>query len=248
MFIRIKQQPVGMSLHGRSVDSGRVAGNRLASTLLLLLLLLLALPAARAATEFTGRIVSIADGDTLTVLRGRQRVKVRLVEIDAPERGQPFGGRSTESLRMLCADGTARVVVTGEDQYQRTLGRVWCGGVDINVEQVRRGMAWVYDQYVMDRGLYAVQAAARADGEGLWAEPAPVPPWMWRRGMRSVAGSGVETRAAGGKPVIANRRSGVYHLPTGCPGYDKVSAHNRVVFESQEAARAAGYRIAGNCR
>ena len=63
----------------------------------------------------------------------------------------------------------------------RTLGRVWCGGIDANAEQVRRGMAWVFDRYVKDRSLYPLQDVARSAGLGLWADATPIPPWQWRQ-------------------------------------------------------------------
>lgn len=223
-----------------------VVAHRLAAALVLLLA---ALWQPAAAQDITGRIISVVDGDTLTLLHGREPVRIRLTEIDGPERGQPFGQRSTQSLRALCAGRTARVVLAGTDQYNRSLGRVWCAGVDANAEQVRRGMAWVYDQYVTDRGLYPVQQAARNRREGLWVDPAPVPPWLWRRGIRSApANSAPGPKAADNAPIIGNRRSRVYHLPTGCPSYGKVAPRNRVPFASEEAARAAGYRLAGSCR
>jgi endonuclease YncB( thermonuclease family) len=71
--------------------------------------------------------------------------------------------------------------VDREGPKSRTLGRVWCGGIDANAEQVRRGMAWVFDRYVKDRSLYPLQDAARSTRLGLWADAAPVPPWEWRK-------------------------------------------------------------------
>jgi len=134
-----------------------------------------------AQADFQGRVVSITDGDTLTVLVGTQQVKVRLAEIDAPESKQPFGQRSKQSLGELCFGKDARLVEQGHDRYKRTIARVYCAGIDASREQVRRGMAWVFDRYVMDRALYVDQEAARAAKRGLWADPKPVPPWEWRR-------------------------------------------------------------------
>lgn len=131
--------------------------------------------------ETSGKVVGISDGDTLTVLTERQQVKVRLAEIDAPERGQPFGNRSKQSLSGLCFDKTAKLDDKGKDRYGRTLARVYCDGIDANAEQVRRGMAWVYDRYVTDRGLYLIQDEAKAAKRGLWADTEPMPPWEWRR-------------------------------------------------------------------
>lgn len=91
----------------------------------------------------TGKVVAIADGDTLTVLADNQQTKVRLVEIDAPEKAQPFGNRSKQSLSDMCFGKVAEIREKGKDRYKRTLGRVYCDGVDTNAEQVRRGMAWI---------------------------------------------------------------------------------------------------------
>lgn len=129
-------------------------------------------------------VVAIADGDTLTCLTDDKRqVKVRLAEIDAPEKKQAFGARSRQSLAELCHERRASVQVVTTDRYGRTVGRVMCAGTDANAEQIRRGFAWVYDRYVTDRSLYALQDEARAAGRGLWVEPEPVRPWEWRKAV-----------------------------------------------------------------
>ncbi len=129
-----------------------------------------------------GLVVAIADGDTLTVLnQDSQQVKVRLAEIDAPERRQPFGTRSRQSLGELCHEKRAEVRVVDVDRYKRVVGRVSCEGVDANAAQVRRGLAWVYDRYAKDENLYRLQDEARSAGRGLWSDRDPVAPWEWRR-------------------------------------------------------------------
>lgn len=70
----------------------------------------------------------------------------------------------------------------GLDRYGRTVAHVRCNGIDANAEQVRTGMAWVFDRYVVDRGLYGLQDDALAEHRGLWADAQPVVPWVWRRG------------------------------------------------------------------
>jgi endonuclease YncB( thermonuclease family) len=67
------------------------------------------------------------------------------------------------------------------DRNGRTLGRIWCAGIDANAEQVRRGMAWVFDRYVTDLSLYRLQEAARSSRLGLWSDSSPMPPWEWRQ-------------------------------------------------------------------
>lgn len=136
-------------------------------------------------TVFIAAVIGISDGDTLTVLRDdQQQVKIRLAEIDAPEKKQAFGAKSKESLSAICFGKKAEIIPKTRDRYGRTVARVRCDGTDANAEQVRRGMAWVYDRYVTDRSLYALQDEAHTARRGLWADPAPVPPWEWRHPPR----------------------------------------------------------------
>lgn len=139
-------------------------------------------------------IVGVSDGDTLTARceaqtdREAVTLKVRLAEIDAPEKGQPFGMRSRQHLAELCFHKAATLAPVaagaGLDRYGRTVAHVTCAGADANVEQVRAGMAWVYDRYIIDRSLYSAQDEARAEARGLWQEAAPIAPWDWRKGVR----------------------------------------------------------------
>lgn len=142
---------------------------------------MLFLASAAEAGTITGRVVGITDGDTLTLLDdGNNTVKIRLAEIDAPEKKQPFGARSKESLSDLCYDKAATADIQAKDRYGRTVARIKCDGVDANAAQISRGMAWVYDKYVKDKSLYQLQDEARTARLGLWSDPDPVPPWEWR--------------------------------------------------------------------
>lgn len=133
-----------------------------------------------------GRVVSVHDGDTLTVLVGKQQVKVRLADIDAPELRQPYGSRSKESLAALCFHEAAKLVQTARDRYGRAVGRVECGGMDASAHQVATGMAWVFPRYApKDSPLYRLEADAKSARRGLWEDSGAVPPWEWRRAGRS---------------------------------------------------------------
>lgn len=143
-----------------------------------LLTCLLAFPAL--AGELFGKVVGITDGDTVHVLVDERDLKVRLDQIDAPEKKQPFGDRSRQSLAELCFQKDVRLVTHGRDRYGRTIATVFVGSVDVNAEQVRRGMAWAYLKYLRDPALLADQAEAKAANRGLWADAEPVPPWEWR--------------------------------------------------------------------
>jgi endonuclease YncB( thermonuclease family) len=146
------------------------------------LLFLSVLVAATAnAEEFSGEVVRVIDGDSINVKFHGQQFRVRLKEIDAPESKQLFGKASRQSLAQICAKKIARVSWTELDRNGHTLGRVWCGGIDANAEQVRRGLAWVFDRYATDQTLYRLQEAARKEKLGLWSDFAPMPPWEWRQ-------------------------------------------------------------------
>lgn len=128
-----------------------------------------------------GRVVAIHDGDTLTVLTAaKEQVKVRLEGIDAPELKQDFGSRARQELSSLVFNKQVTVKVTGHDRYQRTLGRIFYGDLDVNLELVKRGMAWRFDQYSKEPALGEAQTAAKRAKRGLWAGGNPIPPWEWR--------------------------------------------------------------------
>jgi len=135
------------------------------------------------AGELVGRVVKIADGDTLTILdAGKHQQRIRLADIDAPERHQAFGSRSRQFLADLCFRKTATMEDLGLDRYGCTIGRIKCDGVNANKVQVERGMAWVYRRYAHPHSvLYGIESEARIRRVGLWADPHPVPPWEWRR-------------------------------------------------------------------
>lgn len=129
----------------------------------------------------TGKCVGVHDGDSITVLAaGNVQLKVRLEGIDAPELKQPFSVQSKEAMSGLVFGKADILQVTGKDRYKRTLAVVVANGVNVSLEMVRRGLAWRFDKYSKDAELLAAQNAAKAARRGLWADPAPVPPWEWR--------------------------------------------------------------------
>jgi endonuclease YncB( thermonuclease family) len=156
--------------------------------LFLLALLMLALAQVAMAAEITGRVVGIADGDTLTVLdAARRQIRVRLAEIDAPESHQPYGSRAKQGLSDLAFGKSVRVVVQDTDRYGRTVGRVYAESIDVNAEMVRQGAAWVYRKYSHDPSLLLLEQEARSARRGLWALPETErpPPWEWRAAAKS---------------------------------------------------------------
>lgn len=142
------------------------------------------LAAQTVSADFSGKVVGVSDGDTITVLKDQEQVKVRLVEIDAPEKGQAYGNRSKQTLSELVLGKQVEIRERGTDRYGRTLGHINQSGLDVNAEMVRRGMAWVYVKYARDRGLSQIEVEAREQRRGVWADKNPIPPWEWRRARK----------------------------------------------------------------
>lgn len=139
------------------------------------------MPLLSVSAEMNGVVVSVADGDTVTLADSSgQRTKIRLAEIDAPERGQPYNRVSRKSLVDLCQGVTARVVPQSTDRFGRTVGRLHCGNSDASLHQVQSGLAWAFTKYLTDQSIQVEEQRARAAGVGLWQDPSPVPPWEFR--------------------------------------------------------------------
>lgn len=158
----------------------------------LTLFILLCWTALAHADLLTGRVVAVADGDTVTLRdqTGRQH-RIRLQGIDAPENDQSHGNASKEALTQWVLNRDVEVEHHQRDNYRRILGKILLDGEDINLKMVREGMAWHYKRYQADqrwddRWRYAwAQWRAQSEGKGLWAEPDPMPPWEYRRQERN---------------------------------------------------------------
>ena len=153
----------------------------------LLLFVLAAVVTTAQGAEYTGKVVGVSDGDTLTLLvpdgASYRQVKVRLGEIDTPESKQPYGERAKQTLSDLAYNKPARVVVQDTDKYGRTVGRVYVGSLDVNAEMIRQGAAWAYRQYLKDQSLLALEQQAKSAKRGLWGLPEAerCAPWDWRK-------------------------------------------------------------------
>ena len=152
------------------------------------------------AEEFTAKVIIVLDGDTVLVLRDCKRgepeapgphlrppcrdnkpVKIRLAEIDAPEKAQAGGMESKQSLSGMVLKKQVSVNVQAVDNYGRLVGHLEVNGRSVNEEQVRRGMAWEYSNYHSNKTYIALQDEAQLAQRGLWAQVSPMPPWQWRK-------------------------------------------------------------------
>ena len=147
---------------------------------------------ATGAYSLTGRVVDVSDGDTLGILVGRQRHRVRLASIDAPETGhgrqrpgQPFAQAARNALSGLIAGRTVTLRCYEQDRYQRDVCDVPLpDGRTANRVMVETGMAWANMQgggkYLRDASLSTLERRAREQRLGLWQQPGAVAPWDWR--------------------------------------------------------------------
>ena len=237
------------------------AVSRLTTNSCCVLLLVLA-PAIARAEELQGKVVAIADGDTITVLDATNaQHRIRLQGIDAPEREQAFGTVSREHLANLVFGKRVTVQYSKRDKYGRIVGKVMVEGQDVCLEQVKAGLAWHYKEYQNeqspeDRKLYAeAEQEARRARKGLWQDNSPQAPWNYRHAGRGDVppaqpqadkGNPPGTAASANGSIIGNKQSKIYHWP-GCPNYKDISPQNREYFKTREEAERAGYRPAKNC-
>jgi micrococcal nuclease len=142
---------------------------------------------SRSQSIFSGKVASVADGDTIKILPDKpfpinylKKIKVSLAEIDAPEKGQACGKHAKKVLANLVVGKMVTVVEVNRDKRGRIVGHVNAHGIDVNTEMVRIGYAWVRQKYV-NKNLYNLEDNAKKAKIGLWAEANPIPPWEWRK-------------------------------------------------------------------
>ncbi len=149
--------------------------------IVLVLFLALGLSTTPHAETFNALVIAVLDGDTVMVERDKKQTTVRLAGIDAPEKLQAFGPASREALMKLVLRKEVRVITKTVDDYGRVVATLEVGRVNVNAEQLRRGMAWEYSYYHSDKALIALQTEAQRERRGLWAGTNPQPPWEFRK-------------------------------------------------------------------
>ncbi len=170
--------------HAAAPRSVRLLTQSLLVTLIIVVVLL-PLPLGAQGPEFTGLVVGVSDGDTITVRSARQTVKVRLAAIDCPEKRQAFGARAKQFTSEQVFGQTVTVIPVDVDRYGRLVGEVILDdGPSLNRELVAVGLAWWYRKYSDDQDIAQLEDDARQAKRGLWADPDAIPPWEFRRLVR----------------------------------------------------------------
>lgn len=157
------------------------------------------------AETFSAKVIAVMDGDTVMVLRDGQKLKVRLANIDAPEKDQVFGKQSRESLLAMVNKKQVQIDSQAVDQYGRIVALVSVDGRNVNQEQVKRGMAWEYSHYHADKTYIALQNDAQQLRRGLWVQPHPLAPWQWRKlhpSVKPVVQANLPAKRSTASPVM----------------------------------------------
>lgn len=139
------------------------------------------------AWAWTGKVVGISDGDTITVMHDGRGEKIRLYGVDTPERHQNFGDRAKAFTSDQVFGREVTVEPIDRDRYGRTVALVYAGRTCLNEELIKAGLAWLYTKYCKRTfcGYWkGNEKAARKARKGLWSQPKPVPPWKFRRKHR----------------------------------------------------------------
>jgi micrococcal nuclease len=201
---------------------------------------------------WSGKVVGVSDGDTITVMHHGRGEKIRLYGIDCPEKRQAFGKRAKQFTSKMVFGKQVEVRPVDTDRYGRTIAWVYISGTSLNEELLRAGLAWHYKRYSSERHLAELENEARSAGTGLWSDPYTTAPWDFRRGKISVTRTG--SQPAVQREVRSERTSFVYHgnvkskkfhRPS-CRYYD--CANCTAIFHSREEAIQAGYAPCGLCK
>ena len=207
-------------------------------------------------STFTGKVIDVADGDTITILtQSDGKIKIRLAGIDCPESTQAHGEKAKQYLSSLVNGKRVRIEPETVDKYGRTVGMVLVNGANINEQIVSNGHGWVFRKYCTAdycKDWLKLEEKARKARVGLWKDANPQPPWDWRAeqkngnngNMPAPAAVGATTGGGGSTVYHGNTRSLVFHGPT-CKDYNCKNC--TVVLGSAQEAVRAGYRAHRDC-
>ena len=215
-----------------------------------ILSILIFLLAPSASFAWTGNVVGIADGDTITVIHNGRGEKIRLHGIDTPEKGQAFGNKAKAVTGSMLRGRVVEITLVTTDRYGRTVAQVHVDGQSLNESLVRSGYAWVYRKYCKEAfcaDWLALEESARNHKKGMWCDPHIIPPWEYRqigRGQQVSSPSFVMGASGGGSkaPVVGSYHGNVNSLKFHRPGCRVYNCKNCTTdFASREEGISAGY-------
>jgi len=182
------------------------------------------------AETFAGQCSSVADGDTITVLKNGSPVKVRFLGIDCPEGDQTYGEIAKLHLELLILNKTVIIKEKYKDKYGRTVAEVFLSDKDIGLEMIRVGLAWHFKKYSSDSGYSNVETIAQRNKIGLWSLPNPVPPWEYRSGgSQSISSNLLMTTQSASTQVVYVTTSGTKYHSSSCSSLRKSKSEINLV-------------------
>lgn len=210
------------------------------------------------AEPITGKVVSVADGDTITISENGTERKIRFYGIDCPEGDQQFGQQATKFTSALVSGRKIEIKKMDTDRYGRTVAILYADGVNLNEQIVAQGYGWMYRQYCKEsfcQDWLQLESAAKASGKGLWADTNPTPPWEHRQQQRASGSSygndSTVSLSAANQSFLGeigsfhgNTRSHVFH-GSGCKDFNCPNC--TVIFKTKQEAIDSGYRPHNGC-
>lgn len=198
-------------------------------------------------SAWSGKCVSVSDGDTIKVMHQDKAKRIRLYGIDCPEKKQAFGKRAKQFTARMVFKRIVNITPTTTDRYGRIIAWVYVDGDKcLNKELLKAGLAWHYKRYSKDRDLSALEIVARQNKLGLWIDSNPIPPWNFRRGDKAAIKKPATSVGADREVVIyhGNYSSKKFHKP-GCRYYN--CSKCTVLFQNRDEAIQAGYKPCKIC-
>ncbi|MDD3815794.1 MAG: thermonuclease family protein [Desulfocapsaceae bacterium] len=218
--------------------------------LYLFFFILVLIPYISFSATITGKVISVADGDTITILtQQHEQIKIRLSAVDTPEGHQAYGNKAKAFTSFMVKGKNVSIEPETIDKYGRTVAMVFVDGLNLNKEIVANGQGWVYRKYCTasfcDDWL-KLEEKARNSKIGLWSDKNPTPPWEWRHGQKNSGNTGVIGSSVNGSAGIyhGNQHSHVFH-GSSCRDYNCKNCI--VMFGSVNEAVGAGYRAHKEC-
>jgi len=213
------------------------------------LFILLLIPSISFSATISGKVISVADGDTITILTPRnEQIIVRLSAVDTPEKSQDFGQKAKQFTSSMVFGKQVTLEPETIDKYHRTVGMVFINGSNLNEQIVTNGYGWVYRKYCKEafcEDWIKLEENARNSGIGLWAYQNPTPPWEWRHGQRNDNTNVVKSDVLNGPAIYhGNVNTHVFH-GYGCQHYNCKKC--TIVFKSINEAINAGYHAHKEC-
>lgn len=192
---------------------------------------------------WTGQVVGVSDGDTITVMHHDKGERIRLYGIDCPEKKQPFGKRAKQFTSNMVFGKIVEVSPGTTDRYGRTIAWVYVNGNCLNEELLKAGLAWHYKRYSSEKRLADLESEAKQGKVGSWSHPKPIAPWDFRRGKKTVTGQTQTDRKS--LTYHGNVKSKKFHRPS-CRYYN--CGNCTATFNSRGEAIQAGYVPCKICR